>query len=180
MRRPWELDRSLSHVPVGWRRIAATVMALASEHCIAVAVAIRWSAEPNPYCPSLAILDTPLGQLQLPAHRAGVQFVGRAVMDRVAARALTVCMACGTTSSPPAHVELQLGGKVYIALLCAECEDGAALDGGDFWYVIGRLDPLILERDRLDEDYVDGDEEPGKGEDTGDGRGSEDDWLDEE
>ncbi len=146
MRRPWERDRSLAHVPVGWRQAAASVLAVAAEHCIPVGVGVRWSAVPHPFCPALAVVEPPSVLVTLPAHRVRVQEDGRLVLYRIAARAVGLCMSCGARSAP-AHVQLQANGAPYIALLCDECEDGAALDGADFWAVIGRYDPLILERD---------------------------------
>ncbi len=155
MKRPWERDKRLAHIPLGWRRVASHVLAMAGEHCLASGVAVRWSAKPHAFCPALIIVDSP-NTRPMPDDLATNQFLGRARMDRIAQRAVGVCMSCGGVTSPPAHVALQVSGAVYVALLCADCEDGAVLDGHDFWCVIGRFDPLLLEPEDQDEPWLDG------------------------
>lgn len=166
MKRRWERDRTLAHIPLGWRRTAATMLALAAEHCLAAGVAVRWCEVAHPYCPALVLVEQGFEQGVLPLHRERTQFAGRAVIDRVALRALTVCMACGSTATPPTHMSLHASGSDYIALLCDECQDVATLDGSDFWCVIGRFDPLILERDQDHDPLPDLD---GESEETWDG-----------
>jgi hypothetical protein len=155
MKRPWERDRRLAHIPLGWRQVASHVLAMAGEHCLASGVAVRWSAKPHAFCPALIIIDSPNTQPR-PDDRDTIQCLGRARMDRIALRAVAVCMSCGGVTTPPAHVALQVSGSVYVALLCADCEDGALLDGHDFWAVIGRFDPLVLETGDLEEPWLDG------------------------
>lgn len=158
MKRPWERDRSLAHIPLGWRRSAFTMLALAAEHCIRAGVAVRWSDVPHPYCPALVIVEQGGKHGVLPLHRERVQFVGRAIMDRIAVRTLSTCMACGSVAEPPTHFALQASGSRYIALLCDDCQDGAQLDGNGFWCVIGRYDPLMLESEDEGGAFADGEE----------------------
>jgi len=132
------------------------MLAMAAEHCIHAAVAVRWSDVPHPYCPALVLVEQGNLRGTLPLHRERVQFIGRGIVDRIALRALHACMSCGSVTAPPTHIQLQASGSVYIALLCDTCQDDAHLDGRDFWYVIGRYDPLILEREEEDGPFADG------------------------
>lgn len=144
MRRRWEWDRGLAHVPLGWRRVASDVCAVAGEHGLVVNVAVRWAPVAHPACPSLVVVETPPAPSSGLRHRTLIQQVGRGIMDRIAGRAVALCMSCGRASTPAAHVALQASGTSYVALLCAACEDDAVLDGLDFWYCLGRYDPLTL------------------------------------
>lgn len=83
----------------------------------------------------------------MPANRQSLQRFARALIDIVVTRAMLACMACGTTTSPPAHVTLRTQRVPWVALLCADCEQFAAGEAYDFWLVLGRLDPLLFDGD---------------------------------
>lgn len=160
VKRYWERDRGLAHIPLGWRRPASDVLSLAAEHGIAVGIAVRWSAEPHPHAPALVVVEQGVLQRDLPLSRIRVQYTGRAIMDRIAVRARALCMACGHPDSIPAHVALHVDGANYIVMLCADCEEIAAVEEFDFWSTLGRLDPLMRDgddiMDRFDENDDDG------------------------
>ncbi len=153
------------------------MLAVAAEHGITAGVAIRWSDVPRPYSPAIVLVEHGFVHGMVPTHRERIQFIGRAVLDWIAQCAKRACMACGSVAAPPTHIALQASGSSYIALLCSECQEGAVLDGHDFWFVIGRHDPLMLEHETESEPPVDGADSPG--EEPSDGwLGPENDWRD--
>ena len=89
MRRRWERDRALAHIPFGRRRLASDVISVAADHALGVGVAVRWAQVAHPQCPSLVPVETPLHDARLPRHRAHVQDAGRRVMDGIARCALS-------------------------------------------------------------------------------------------
>lgn len=161
VKRYWERDRALAHIPLGWRRPAADVLAMAAEHNIAVGIAVRWSAEPHPHAPALVVVEQGVLESDLPLGRMWVQYTGRAIMDRIAVRARALCMACGHPDSIPAHVMLHVDAATYIVMLCADCEEIAAVEGFDFWSTLGRLDPLIRDGDDITDPFDGTDDDGG-------------------
>lgn len=147
MKRPWEYEKALASVPFGWRRTAWCAMAIAAEHGLAAQPFVRWSATAHPACPSLQVVESGLPSASMPANRQSLQRYARTLIEIVVTRATLACMACGTTTSPPAHVALRTQRVPWVALLCAECEAFAAAEAYDFWLVLGRLDPQLFDDD---------------------------------
>jgi hypothetical protein len=151
MKRPWERQTALVGVPFGWRRPAWAALAIAAEHGLKMYPLVRWAPVAHPRCPALQLIDHVLPDDTLPAQREALQRFGRALTNRVAARATAYCMGCGTTATPPAHVSLHVHRSTYVVLICADCEALATANGYDYWDVIGRLDPLFFSAEDPDD-----------------------------